>query len=469
MSKRNVSLTACQQAALDLLKSGKNVFLTGDAGTGKSTLLDVWKRNLNPKLVAVTASTGVAALLVGGRTVHSFFNIGRGEDSIKDLIKNRSNTSRSALAVRSIKTLIIDEVSMIGASVLDKIEAIARHDRGSDEPWGGMQVVVVGDAGQLPPVNDDWCFMSESWKRSKFVPALLRTQMRASDREFATILRDVRNGELTEQVRNLLDTHIDSEPDETWVRLLPRRADVDQWNNRMLHSLKAQIQHFNAIRDGHEGSLKSLESAMPVPMTLALAEGAYIMFRVNHQEGLWANGTTGYVEKIGQSQLQIRLADANGRPGSVVHNVNRHSFNLKGWDGSVLAEIRQFPVQLAWAVTIHKSQGATLNRAAVDLAGLWEPGQAYVALSRLRSPKGLAVLRWTESSIVADPQVKALYSVIEKLHDKRTARRDSEGPAGSEKQASKDVASMVDFTTEKAFNIPDLGISVRVHRVVQEV
>jgi hypothetical protein len=439
-----------------LLKSGKNVFLTGDAGTGKSTLLDAWKRKLNPKLVAVTASTGVAALLVGGRTVHSFFNIGKGEEDLKDLLRNRSNTSRSAQAIRSIKTLVIDEVSMIGASVFDKIEAIARHDRKSDEPWGGLQVVVVGDAGQLPPVNDDWCFMSEAWKRSKFSPALLRTQVRTEDRAFAQILRDVRNGDITDRVRELLVAHTNPEPDDSWVRLLPRRADVDQWNNRKLHALSSPIQSYAAIKDGHEGSLKSLESAMPVPMMLQLAEGAYVMFRVNHPEGLWANGTTGYVEKLTPSSVTIRLADANGRKSDIVCGVTRHSFNLKGWDGSVLAEIRQFPVQLAWAVTIHKSQGATLERAAVDLAGLWEPGQAYVALSRLRRPEGLAVLRWTESSIVADADVKALYAVIEKLHDKRASKKT---------EASQEaVLSFPAF--DDAFKIPDLGLSVRVKNVV---
>ena len=465
-SKRGVSLTACQQAALDLLKSGKNVFLTGDAGTGKSTLLDAWKRKLNPKLVAVTASTGVAALLVGGRTVHSFFNIGKGEDDIKDILRNRSNTSRSALAIRSIKTLIIDEVSMIGASIFDKIEAVARHDRNSDEPWGGLQVVVVGDAGQLPPVNDDWCFMSDAWKRSKFAPALLRTQVRTEDREFAQILRDVRNGDVTDRVRALLKARTNPEPDDSWVRLLARRADVDQWNNRKLHALGTPIQSYTAVKDGHEGSLKSLESAMPVPMTLQLAEGAYVMFRVNHPEGLWANGTTGYVEKVAAYHVVIRIADANGKPGDFSIGVQKHSFNIKGWDGSVLAEIKQLPVQLAWAVTIHKSQGATLDRAAVDLSNLWEPGQAYVAMSRVRRPEGLAVLRWSPDSFVSDPDVKALYTVIEKIHDKRTARRVDQCDADSQKDSTKNVEAVVESIKEAGFEIPDMGLAVRVRPVV---
>jgi ATP-dependent DNA helicase PIF1 len=467
MAKRSkMKLTPCQEDALELLASGKNVFLTGDAGTGKSTLLEVWKRTLNPKLVAVTASTGVAALLVGGRTIHSFFNIGRGEDSIKDLLRNRSATSRSAQAVKSIKVLIIDEVSMIGASILDKIEAIARHDRHSDEPWGGLQVVVVGDAGQLPPINDDWCFMSESWKRSKFAPALLRTQVRTEDKAFAAILRSVRNGELTDAVCDLLDSRLDPTPDDSWVRLLPKRADVDQWNNRKLFALGTEVRSFAAIKDGNEGSLKSLEAAMPVPMNLQVAEGAYVMFRVNHPEGHWANGTTGYVEEIRQSGLTIRLADANGKPGNASFAVTRHSFSIKGWDGTSLAEIRQFPIQLAWAVTIHKSQGATLDRAAVDLANLWEPGQAYVAMSRVRRPEGLAVIRWSAESFVADPDVRALYSVIEKIHDKRAAKRADKVNSSDEEVPTKEVEALVAKLKEEGFGIPDMGLSVSVRPVL---
>ena len=216
------------------------------------------------------------------------------------------------------------------------------------------------------------------------------------------------------------------------------------------------MQSYAAIKDGHEGSLKSLESAMPVPMLLQLAEGAYVMFRVNHPEGVWANGTTGYVERLTPTSLTIRLADANGRKSESVFSVSRHSFNLKGWDGSVLAEIKQFPVQLAWAVTIHKSQGATLERAAVDLAGLWEPGQAYVALSRLRRPDGLAVLRWTEDSIAADQDVRALYAVIEKLHDKRAAKK---------AQPAQEPAEAVLLDIQGSFKIPELGLAVRVERV----
>jgi ATP-dependent exoDNAse (exonuclease V) alpha subunit len=205
---------------------------------------------------------------------------------------------------------------------------------------------------------------------------------------------------------------------------------------------------------------------MPVPMTLQLAEGAYVMFRVNHPEGLWANGTTGYVEKVAAYHVVIRIADANGKPGDFSIGVQKHSFNIKGWDGSVLAEIKQLPVQLAWAVTIHKSQGATLDRAAVDLSNLWEPGQAYVAMSRVRRPEGLAVLRWSPDSFVSDPDVKALYTVIEKIHDKRTARRVDQCDADSQKDSTKNVEAVVESIKEAGFEIPDMGLAVRVRPVV---
>jgi ATP-dependent exoDNAse (exonuclease V) alpha subunit len=250
--------------------------------------------------------------------------------------------------------------------------------------------------------------------------------------------------------------------------LLPKRADVDQWNNRKLFALGTEIRNFVAIKDGNEGSLKSLEAAMPVPMNLQVAEGAYVMFRVNHPEGHWANGTTGYVERVGQSTLTIRLADANGNPGENSFSVSRHSFSIKGWDGASLAEIRQFPVQLAWAVTIHKSQGATLDRAAVDLSNLWEPGQAYVAMSRVRRPEGLAVIRWSPESFVADPDVKALYSVIEKIHDKRAAKRTDKASTSDEEVSTKEVEALVANLKEEGFSIPDMGLSVRVRPVVPQ-
>lgn len=407
-------LTPCQARAIEVLDSGRNVFLSGEAGTGKSFLIQKWVASKPQGQVAITASTGVAALLAGGRTIHSFFGVGKGDEPLKELIYKRKGT-KGQDRVRSISTLIIDELSMIGADLFNKLEVIARYDRESDLPWGGLQIIGVGDVAQLPPVNDDFCFKTDTWRKTRFKPILLRTQVRSSDEKWASILKKIRYGDIDEEVEGFLDRR-SVDVDDSWVRVLPRKADVSAWNKRMLFALGGEIVTLTPRVWGQDWAIKSLLSALPVPEKLQIAIGAYVMFRVNDPELRYANGTTGYVVSIRRGELDIALA-VDGQPSDNVICITPHAFKLTegaGW-GEPLATVYQFPIQLSWAITTHKTQGATLARAAVDLSDLWEPGQAYVACSRVRKEEDIAVLRWSRHSFISDPSASALFRKMEEI------------------------------------------------------
>ncbi len=406
-------LTSCQERGLEALNSGRNVFLSGDAGTGKSTLVRHWRQQTR-KNSAVTASTGVAALLAGGRTVHSFFGVGTGEADIHAYLADR-HFSRAGPRIREIDVLVIDEISMIGSELFEKLETLARYDRRSPEPWGGLQVIGVGDMGQLPPIKDDYCFTGAAWKRTKFKPVLLRTQIRSEDERYGALLKKIRRAEIDDEVRNFLKSREMPDADETWVRIFPRRVDADVWNQRRLHALETPVRLFEATGWGPDWAVKALMSSLPVPTRLTLAEGAYVMFRVNDPGGRYANGTTGYVEKIYDNMLVINLTDASGERSGEFLKVPQYAFKMPGAHDEPIAGVNQFPVQLSWAITTHKCQGATLARAAVDLADMWDPGQVYVAMSRVRRPEDLAILRWTSGSFYADPRVVKFYEIMERV------------------------------------------------------
>lgn len=467
-----LKLSSCQEEALEVLNSSANVFLTGQAGTGKSTVLKRWLASKKLSDYAVTASTGIAALLVGGRTVHSFFRIGTGDKPLKELLEGRSPSTRRAL--QGIKILVIDEVSMISADLLGKLERVAAHDRHQqDLPWGGLQVVVVGDMAQLPPVNGEWSFTSPAWKASRFVPVVLQTQLRTSDIEFASILRRIGRGELDEEVCAFLDSRVVTQGlPYNWVRLMGKRSQADVWNHDRLMEITRSPVYLKADRycaPGMEWMLEKIAESMPIPQSIAIAEGAFVMFRWNIPEIGVANGTTGYVEEINldRGEIQVRLADLSGNPGPAVVTCAKAQFAFPEPDRRPpRAAIHQFPLQLAWAITIHKSQGATLDRAVVNLGDLWDPGQAYVALSRVRTKEGLAITGWSPESFVFDSSVSALYDVMERIHAKRVAAKRAAGPRsdpGEETTIQDRALHVVGETLAKAgIGVADLHITARV-------
>ena len=407
-------LTPCQARAHDALGSSKNVFVTGGAGSGKSFLIRYFLRGKDLHQFPVLASTGAAAVMVGGRTFHSFFGLGIMEGGVEATIEKAARNRQVVRRLKKISGFIVDEVSMLSGSTLRAAEIIARRIRDSELPWGGLRVVAVGDFAQLPPVERNqsqergWAFLDPVWSWSGFQTCHLRTQTRCLDAEYMSILAAVREGLVTPEVKAYLDTKtIEIPASFEGTRLFPRREETERFNLHKLEGITAKLEIFETAYAGDVRALESLKKYAPIPETLSLKEGALVMLRQNDPQQRWVNGSTGQVVRIQPHLLAIQLL--NGRR----IEIEKASFSLLDAEGEVVASATNFPVSLAWASTIHKAQGATLDRMAVNLSQLWEPGQAYVALSRLRRGCDLIVERWESRSIRTDRKVTEFYRQIE--------------------------------------------------------
>lgn len=407
------SLTSCQTRALSALtdKARPNVFLTGGAGVGKSFLIRQFQKGVDHREFPILASTGAAAVLVGGRTFHSFFGLGILEGGPGATIERASRNRQVVRRLRQVKGLIIDEVSMLAGPVLHVAEVLARRIRESDLPWGGMQIITVGDFAQLPPVERDpnrgggWAFMNPVWKWSSFDRQLLETQVRCQDPEYMSILGKIRRGVVDSEVKDYLDARTGPvEVEFEGTRLFPRRDQTERFNEQRLNDLEGEVVLVPTLASGNAKAIESLRKQAPIPDVLKLKVDALVMLRQNDPLGRWVNGSTGHVRRIQTNKLSIELL--NGR----WVDIEKGTFSMLDGEGEPIATLTNFPVNLAWASTIHKAQGATMDRLAVDLSRLWEPGQAYVALSRLTSGSELRIARWESSSIRVDAEVMTFLS-----------------------------------------------------------
>lgn len=405
----SVDLTPCQAKADEALRGPGNVFITGGAGSGKSFLIRHYMRSLDLREFPVLASTGAAAVLIGGRTFLSFFGLGIMEGGVEATVEKAAKNRQVVRRMKKVKGFIVDEVSMLSGPTLRAAEIIARRCRDSDEPWGGMRVIAVGDFAQLPPVERggakrNWAFQDPVWDWSGFDIHYLRTQTRCKDDTFMKILSEVRQGRVTPAVKAYLDSKVAPMPANfEGTRLFPRRDETERYNLGKLSAIDAELKTFDTIYTGDARSIESLKKSSPLPDKLAIKEGALVMLRQNDPQGRWVNGSTGHVENIGSKELRIRLL--NGRAAEI----EKASFSLLDAEGLPVASATNFPISLAWASTIHKSQGATLDRMMVNLSNLWEPGQAYVALSRLTQGDDLTIEKWDARSIRVDPDVISFY------------------------------------------------------------
>ncbi len=416
MSKKSGSLrnelTAEQFQALELMQSGENIFLTGGAGSGKSYVTRCFMEDMNSKDFPILASTGTAAVLVGGRTFHGFFGLGIMEGGPEKTFEKASLDARLMKRLRQVEGVIIDEVSMISSQALETAESLARHARNNTLPWGGLRVICVGDFSQLPPVSSEkikpWAFLSSAWKNSGFIPFQLHHNQRVQENLFLDVLADVRQGKVTDQVRQFLNSKLQKhDPTDTAPRLFPRRAQAESFNQMRLQQLTGEMFESASIYLGLEKQIETLKKMSPVPDLLQLKEGASVMFLQNDPQRRWVNGTRGTVVQCEPDKIIVEKL--HGRDVTV----EKSSFSMLDADGQVIASVINFPLVLSYATTIHKSQGATLDDLWVDLRSLWEPGQAYVALSRLRTSQGLKLTSWTESSIKVDPVVTQFYEEFE--------------------------------------------------------
>ncbi len=411
--------TNCQARALALLKGEDNVFLTGAAGTGKSWLITEFLKTKNKKFYPIVASTGTAALLVGGRTFHSYFGLGIMEGGRHATVARAEKNGRLVTRIQQAQCIIIDEVSMLPGETLATAEQIARVLRDSDEPWGGLRVIAVGDFAQLPPVrrgddDQDWAFTHQVWQRSLFTSAYLQTNVRTDEQELINILNKVRNGEIDHSLYTFFEQRkLDPDQEFEGTLLFAHRRNVDGYNKQQLAKIERKAWEFKTDYNGEAAYITRLKRDCPLPEVLTLKEGALVMLRKNDTAFpyKYVNGTLGHVHDISGHTLTLQLL--NGK----VIDLKKTEFSILDGHGKTRAAATNFPVTLAWASTIHKAQGASIDSLLVDLSRLWESGQAYVALSRARSIQGLHITSWEPDSIITDPLVQQFYQQIKQEWD----------------------------------------------------
>jgi len=400
-----------QDEALDLLKMGKNIFLTGAAGSGKTYLLNKYINYLkeNNVMVAVTASTGIAATHLQGATLHSWSGIGVKDKLTQKDLEKILKTSRIKRNYKKTKVLIIDEISMLHKHQLEMVDTVARYILNCDTAFGGMQIILCGDFFQLPPVSAgfsikevQFAFEGAAWKDGDFNVCYLHEQHRQGNDPLLAILNDIRSGTAGEHTKVPLRTRYKKEPQGTTkaTRLYSRNINVDAINEEELASLHGQKRIFKMETDGFSALVEGLKKSCLALEQLKLKIGAEVMFIKNDILGRYVNGTRSIVVGFDQNE---------GWPIVKTYNNEIITASPEEWkyedNGVVRATITQVPLRLAWAITIHKSQGMTLDAVEIDLGDAFEPGMGYVALSRVRSLNGLKLMNLNEIALTVHPKI----------------------------------------------------------------
>jgi ATP-dependent exoDNAse (exonuclease V) alpha subunit len=400
-----------QEEALRILKNGHNVFLTGAAGSGKTYLLNQFIQYLKAKRISVgiTASTGIAATHMQGITLHSWAGIGiRNQASDKEIL-DLIGTKYLNRRLQKTQVLIIDEISMLDAERLDLAEKVIRLARQSFEPFGGMQVVLCGDFFQLPPVSNAeeapprLVYKSAAWQNMKLKVCYLHEQHRQGDQELLKILNAIRSDKVDEEVVEKLKqcraTSFAPGYHGRYVRLYSHNMDVDWENRRELGKIVGSVLDFKMVESGIPAITQSLKMGCLAPEKLTLKKGAAVMFVKNNFEKGYVNGSLGTISGFNE----------DGHPVVMLRNGNEITAEPANWsveeNGSTLAKITQIPLRLAWAITVHKSQGMTLDAAQEDLSRSFVRGMGYVALSRVRSLAGLRLLGFNALALKVDEEI----------------------------------------------------------------
>lgn len=411
-------------------KTDMSLFLTGKAGTGKTTFLREVVRYTKKKCI-VLAPTGIAAVNAGAMTIHSFFQFGLGpfvQGVIEPKSDFRINKSKLEL-IRNLQLLIIDEVSMVRADLMDHIDVELRRIRRNSKPFGGVQLLMVGDLQQLPPIahggEDEllrqyyktlYFFSSAALKSMKYSCIELKNVYRQTDRHFIDILNHARNCTLTSQdISDLNARYIPGfspKPEDGYIRLMTHNRQVDYINAAEMEKLDSKPYTFVAAVTG-----TFPEESYPTADSLTLKKGAQVMFIKNDPERRFINGTLGEVKSIDKNSIAVRLAES----GTVIdvepmewQNI-RYQFDeeSKEISSKQIGRFKQYPLKAAWAITVHKSQGLTFDKAIIDVHAAFSPGQAYVALSRCRTLDGLVLSSPVSASVfMRDNAVDAYMNYI---------------------------------------------------------
>ena len=429
-----------QTDALRILNAGANVFLTGAPGAGKTYVLNQFVKQARQRgaSVAVTASTGIAATHLNGQTIHSWSGVGVAQVMTDTLLKQIK--TRRGKRIRATDILVIDEISMMHAWLFDMVDQACRAVRRSPEPFGGLQVVMSGDLFQLPPVSNTRRdrelvapppelvamreryakagrnpngFVTESliWPELNPVVCYLTEQHRQDTGQLLDVLTDIRQGTVTDTDRQALDTRIGVEPagDDVAISLYPNNRQADALNDSKLAQINEPEHRFEAESSGQVSLIKRLKSTMLAPEMLSLKVGAAVMALRNDTNQQYVNGSLGtVVDFVSTTEGEYPMVDfENG------HTVIMQPAAWGMMDGeTVLASVKQVPLRCAWAITIHKSQGMTLDRARMDLRRTFAPGMGYVALSRVESMDGLYLDGINERAFLVSPEAVRLDGIL---------------------------------------------------------
>ncbi len=415
-----------QEQALNILKTGANVFLTGEPGAGKTHTINNFVNYLRDRDIepAITASTGIAATHIGGMTIHSWSGIGIKSKLDKYDLDKIASSEYIARRVLKTRVLIIDEVSMLSTNMLNMVDLVCREIKQKSEPFGGIQIVLVGDFFQLPPIFKKdivqskqntllvdvgrlqglFAYESSAWERAQLVICYLTEQHRQDDTDFLSVLSAIRANNVLQKHVDHINTRqieMDGMPDNI-TKLFSHNVDVDRINDAELVKLESGIKVFTMQGEGNEKIVETLRKGCLSPEKLTLKVGAVVMCTKNNPKERFVNGTLGVVTDF---------EEFSGNPIIKTKRGNSIVVTPMDWtveeNGKIRAQITQIPLRLAWAITVHKSQGMSMDAAVMDLSQVFEFGQGYVALSRVRRLSGLYLLGINDHALKVHPEVLA--------------------------------------------------------------
>jgi len=399
-----------QTTALNILKSGNNTFITGSAGTGKTYLLNLFISYLKERQVypTVVAPTGIAASHLKGQTIHSYFSLGIRDSIDEGYVEFMLGKKYLVSRFSKLKILIIDEVSMISPEIFGSIDMILRAFKNRSLPFGGVQVILSGDFFQLPPVSKGYkekrfAWQSPVWRELALKTCYLSEKFRQDDDVLIGILDEIRSGQVSEATHSVFNARHNKELaiEFTPTKLYTHNVDVDRINQQELDALPSEVKCFAYESKGSKSNIEKIFKSSLVLEELSLKKDAVVLFIKNNLEQGYINGTTGVVIGFDKHDSMPIVRIASGRK----IKLEAEDWSIENESGSIIATVSQVPLRLAWAITIHKSQGMTLDAAEIDLSKTFEAGQGYVALSRIKNIEGLRLMGLNDKALMVDPLI----------------------------------------------------------------
>ena len=421
-------LSTEQQAVIKSLEDGKNILVTGGAGTGKSFILNFIKKKYSGIGLEVTASTGIASVNIGGSTIYSWAGIGLGNLPAQQIIENlfSARGSKARYRIKKTKILAIDEISMISANLLELLDVVFKAVRNSNLPMGGMQVLFFGDFLQLPPVNKggeevSFCFSSSVWKELNLSNIILKQIFRQQDMKFIKILNNLRVGKIDDEDKEVLKSRIKGdEKNNDAIKptiLTTHNHKAESINNEEMGKIKLPKQLYQAIYEGVVDKIEHLKKNCLAQDNLLLKINAQVMMIKNtYQKDGIINGSLGVVRDFSVKKNYPIVEFVNGS----LLTISPEEWLIERFDELkqemiIEAKMTQIPLVASWAITIHKSQGLTLDKIYCDLSDIFTAGQAYVALSRARNIENVFIKGINFNKIYANKNVIDFYRNIDEI------------------------------------------------------